>query len=136
MATWVAAPGGYFALQQLVPIVLPEYTAVKVLAPIASWDALSAMLAEVVLTPVGSRVSVESKVDPRMNFTVPLGAPPPAGLAVRVAVSVVDPPDCRVDDREVSFTVSVLLAIPLTWYAPMLMAPLLMRGCPRKSVAP
>ena len=56
MATWVAAPGGYFAVQQLVPIVFPEYTAVKVLAPVASCDALSGMLAEVVLTPVGSRV--------------------------------------------------------------------------------
>ena len=99
----------------MVPIVFPEYTAVKVLAPVASWDALSGMLAEVVLTPVGSRVWVDNKVDPFMNFTVPLGAPPPAGLAVTVAVSVVDPPGCRVDDREVSFTVSVLLAIPLTW---------------------
>jgi len=115
MATWVAAPGGNFAVQQLVPIVLPEYTAVKVLAPVASWDALSGMLAEVVLTPVGNSVCVDSKVDPSMNFTVPLGAPPPAGVAVTVAFSVVDPPDCRVDDPEVSFTVSVLLAIPLTW---------------------
>jgi len=99
----------------LVPIVFPEYTAVKVLTPGASWDALSGMLAEVVLTPVGIRVCVDSKVDPFMNFTVPLGAPPPAGMAVTVAVSVVDAPDCRVNDREVSFTVSVLLAIPRTW---------------------
>ena len=99
----------------MVPIVLPEYTAVKVLAPVASSDALSGMLAEVVLTPVGNRVCVDSKVDPSMKLTVPLGAPPTAGLAVTVVVSVVDWPDCSVDAPEVRFTDSVLLAIPVTW---------------------
>ena len=114
MATWVAAPGGNFALQQLVPMVFPKYIAVKVL-PFASCDALSGMLAEVVLTPVGSRVCVDNVVDPCMKFTMPLGAPPPAGLAVTVTVRVMDPADCRVDAPEVRFTVNVLLVIPVTW---------------------
>ena len=89
-ATWVAPPGGYVAVQQLVPIVFPEYTAVNVLAPVASCDALSGILTAVVVAPVGSSVCVDSKVDPSMKFTVPLGAPPPPGLAETVAVRVVD----------------------------------------------
>jgi hypothetical protein len=89
-ATWVAPPGGYVFVQQLVPIVLPEYTAVNVLEPAASCDALSGILAAVELTPVGNNVAVSNNVDPLMMFTVPLGAPPPPGLAVTVAVRVVD----------------------------------------------
>ena len=96
-------------------MVFPEYTAVNVLAPVASCDALSGILAEVVSTPVGSSVCVDSKVDPSMKFTVPLGAPPPAGLAVTVAVRLVDWPGSRVDVPEVRLTVRVLLAIPVTW---------------------
>lgn len=72
----------------MVPIVFPEYTTVTAFEPIASCDALSGTLAEVVLPPVGSNVWVDSKVDPSMKFTVPLGAPPPAGLAMTVAVSM------------------------------------------------
>jgi hypothetical protein len=61
-----------------------------VFAPTASCDALSGILAEDSTTLVGNNVSVSSKVDPSMKFTVPLGTPPPPGLAETVTVSVVD----------------------------------------------
>ena len=60
-------------------IVFPEYTAVIVFAPFASCDALSGRLAAEVLALVGTSVCVDSNADPNMNFTVPLGTPPPPG---------------------------------------------------------
>ena len=42
----------------------PEYTAVIVLAPGSSCDALIGMLAAEVVAPVGSKVCVASKFDP------------------------------------------------------------------------
>src|SRR5208282_5194046 len=51
-------------------IAFPEYTAVNVLAPGASCDALSGRLAADVLALVGSSVCVASKVDPSMKFTL------------------------------------------------------------------
>ena len=64
-----------------------------------------------------------------MNVTVPLGTPPPAGSAVTVATSVVD---CggtrRRDDVEARFTFTVLLAMPVTSYAPMLIVEPFVRG--------
>ena len=82
-------PGGSDGVQHGA-IEFPEYTAVKVLSPPASCDALSGRVAADELTPVGSSVAVSSKVSPLMMFTVPLGVPPPPGMAVTVTVNVVD----------------------------------------------
>jgi hypothetical protein len=71
-------------------IEFPEYTAVNVLAPGASWDALSGRVAADSVALVGSSGRFFSKVDPSMKFTVPLGTPPPPGLADTVTVRVVD----------------------------------------------
>jgi hypothetical protein len=70
-------------------IEFPEYTAVNVLGPCASCEALSGKLAADVLAPVGSRVRVDNSVDPSMKLTVPLGTPPPPGTADTETVSVV-----------------------------------------------
>ena len=88
--TGVCVPAGGFDGLQHGLTELPEYTAVNVLSPLASCDALSGILAAVELTPVGSSVAVSSKVAPLMMLTVPLGAPPPPGMAVTVTVRVVD----------------------------------------------
>jgi hypothetical protein len=72
-------------------IEFPEYTAVRLLSPSASCDALRGRVAAVVLTPVGISVAVSSKVFPDLlMLTVPLGAPPLPGMAVTVTVRVVD----------------------------------------------
>ena len=60
-----------------------------VLAPCGSCEALSGMLAAEVVALVGSRVCVESNIDPSMKFTVPLGTPALPGMAETVTVSVV-----------------------------------------------
>jgi hypothetical protein len=62
------------------------------LAPTESCDALSGKLAADSVALVGNSVSVSSKVEPSIKFTVPLGTPPPPGLAETVAVRVVDWP--------------------------------------------
>jgi len=76
-------------------IEFPEYTAVKVLEPSSSLAALSGKLAADSVALVGSSVCVDSNVDPRKNFTVPLGTPPPPGTADTVTVKVVVSPRCR-----------------------------------------
>jgi hypothetical protein len=89
-------------------IEFPEYTAVNVLAPGTSRDALSGRVAADSVALAGSSVRFFSKVDPSMNFTVPLGIPPPPGLADTVTVSVVVSPGSRVYITEVRFTVNEL----------------------------
>ena len=69
-------------------IEFPEYTAVNMLAPGASSDALSGRFAADSVPLTGTSVSVPSKVDPSMKFAVPLGTPPSPGLAETVAVTV------------------------------------------------
>jgi len=59
------SPGGSAGLQHLA-IEFPEYTAVIVLAPRTSCDALIGILASDVVALVGSKVCVASKVDPSM----------------------------------------------------------------------
>ena len=68
---------------------MPEYTAVNVFAPWVSCDALSGRLAADSVALTGISVCLFSKVDPRMKFTVPLGTPPPPGLATTLTVRVV-----------------------------------------------
>ena len=70
-------------------IEFPEYTAVSVLSPGASCDALSGRVATDSVAPAGVSVSFFSTFDPSMKSTVPLGTPPPPGLADTVTVNVV-----------------------------------------------
>ena len=100
----------------------PEYTAVNVLAPPASCDALRRQeLTAVKLGPVGSSVADSRKVGPSIRFPVPLGAPPTPGLAVTVTVRVVPSPYWREDAPPIRFTVNELsTSVPVFWKAPML----------------
>ena len=108
-------PGGSDGVQHGL-IEFPEYTAVNVLSPCASCDALSGKVAAVVLTPVGISVAVSSKVPPLMMLTVPLGAPPAPGMAVTVTVREVDWPPLRVDSAEDRSTVNELSSrSPVFW---------------------
>jgi len=89
-------------------IEFPEYSAVNVLAPSASCDALSGRVAADSVALVGSRGRFFSNLDPSMNSTVPLGTPPPPGLADTVTVRVVAWPGLRVCLRALRFTVNEL----------------------------
>ena len=105
--------------------------------PNASCPALRGIVAALELTPVGSNVAVSSKAAPFMMLTVPLGVPPPPGMALTLTVRVVACPCWRVDALEARRTVNELeTGWPVFWYAPMSILEPFVRGFPRKSVAP
>ena len=70
-------------------IEFPEYTVVNVFAPGASFDALSGKVAKDSAALAGNNGSFFSKAELSMKLTVPLGTPPPPGLADTVTLRVV-----------------------------------------------
>ena len=92
---------------------MPEYTAVSVLVPGASSEALSGRLAADSVALVGSSVCVDSKLELSTMFAVPLGTPPPPVLAETVTVRVVACPAPRLFIPELRSAINVL-AIPVT----------------------
>jgi hypothetical protein len=85
-----------------------------VFAPVSSCDALNGRLAADSVALVGISVCFFSKVDPRIKATVPLGTPPPPGMADTATVSVVVSPGPSVYVPEVKLTVNELaIAAPV-----------------------
>jgi hypothetical protein len=92
----------------------PEYTAVNVFAPRASFDALRGKVAKDSVALIGINGSFFSNPELSIKFTVPLGTPPPPGLADTVTFTVVACPFLRLRFLAVRFTCNELaIAAPV-----------------------